>query len=419
MAAKTLKRGEAIVWLPARSAGETRLRQEASLVALMGGTPEVQARRVSLDALQGIGSIWLVLDTRDCTVLQAELPPISGARLLQALPNVVEEHLLQDPAECLLVLGPEVAAGQARLIAAADREWVEVVLAAFEAKGHRIMGLWPAAEALPGTPRHASLGCINDGIVLRVGEFDALGWPAPATLDDRVEALRGLMRLAGLAPHPSGSEPPTLTAWIDQPDWSAPLEQAARAEGLPVEIMPLPASFDSRLDLLEARPARARRMLSKFDPSTLRVPGVLALSCVLAALIGLNLHWWQLRAERDAARAALEAGFRAAVPSAQVVVDPLLQMPRHGATLSAAAGQTSAQDAMPLLGRLAEALGSQSVDSLAGLEYVDGRMKLRFRADRVESRASREQLQAACARAGLQLRFDNEREPTATLTPGG
>jgi len=312
-----------------------------------------------------------------------------------------------------------VAAGQARLIAAADREWVEVVLAAFEAKGHRIMGLWPAAEALPGTPRHASLGCINDGIVLRVGEFDALGWPAPATLDDRVEALRGLMRLAGLASHPPGSEPPTLTAWIDQPDWSAPLEQAARAEGLPVEIMPLPASFDSRLDLLEARPARARRMLSKFDPATLRVPGVLALSCVLAALIGLNLHWWQLRAERDAARAALEAGFRAAVPSAQVVVDPLLQMSRHVATLSAAAGQTSAQDAMPLLGRLAEALGPQSVDSLAGLEYVDGRMKLRFRADRVESRASREQLQAACARAGLQLRFDNEREPTATLTPGG
>lgn len=432
MAAKTLRRGEAIVWLPARSAGEARLREEPSLVALIGGTPEIQARRLSLDALQGIRSIWLVLDARDCTVLQAELPPISGARLLQALPNVVEEHLLQDPAECLLVLGPEVPAGQARLVAAADREWVELVLAAFEGKGHRIMGLWPAAEALPAAPRHGTLGCVNEGLVFRIGASDALGAPAPLREEERVEALRGLMRIAGLASQSPGIlsngsapldqtvlEPSPLIAWIDQPDGSAAVAQAAQAESLSIEIRPLPASFDSRLDLLEARPARARRMIAQLDLAALRLPALLAMACVVAALIGLNLHSWQLRAERDSARAQLEAGFRAAVPSAQVVVDPLLQMTRHVAALSAAAGQTTAQDALPLLNQLALALGPQSADALAGVDYADGRMKLRFRPDRVESRAAREQLQAACAKVGLQLRFDNEREPTATLTAGG
>lgn len=419
MAAKALKRGEAIVWLPARSAGEARLHEGPSLIALIGGTPQMQARRVSLDALQGVRSVWLVLDARDCTVLQVQLPPISGARLMQALPNVVEEHLLQDPAECLLVLGPEVPAGQARLIAAADREWVDVVLAAFEAKGHRVMGLWPASEALPTTPRDATLGCVNEGIVLRVGEYEAIGWPVPPLLADRGDAVRGALRAAGLAQRPPGAEPLTLTAWIDQPDWSASLEAAAQAEGLAVRVEPLPASFDSRLDLLEARPARARRMLAQLDPAAFRLPMVLALACVAAALLGLNLHWWQLLKERDAARAALEAGFRAAVPTAQVVVDPLLQMTRHVASLSAAAGQASAHDALPLLGRLVEALGPQAADALAGFDYADGRMKVRFRPERVESRASREQLQAACTRAGLQLRFDSEREPTATLTPGG
>lgn len=419
MAAKTLKRGEAIVWLPARSGGEARLREEPSLVALIGGAAQVQPRRVSLDALDGIRSIGLVLDPRDCTVLKVTLPPLAGARLMQALPNVVEEHLLQDPAECLLALGPPSAPGEPRLIAAADREWVELVLATFENKGHRITGLWPASEALPRAPRHATLGCVNEGIVLRVGELDAIGGAAPQETAERIEALRGMLQVAGLSDPQPGAEKVVLTAWVDQPDWAEAIGQAARTLGLSAETLALEPGGEPRLDLLEARPARARRMIAGLDPAAFRLPMVLAGACLAAALLGLNLHWWQLIKERDAARAALEAAFRAAVPSAQVVVDPLLQMTRHVAMLSASAGQTNAQDVLPLLGRLAQALGPQAVDALASVEYSEGRLKIRFRPERVDSRSAREQLQNACARAGLQLRFDNDRDPAATLALGG
>jgi general secretion pathway protein L len=129
----------------------------------------------------------------------------------------------------------------------------------------------------------------------------------------------------------------------------------------------------------------------------------------------MNLHWAQLAREKDLIRRSLETTFRSAFPSAQVVVDPLLQMNRQVSTLRARSGQSGPEDFVPLLSRLAQALGATGADSLAAVEYRDGKMKVRFQPQRVDGRAAREQLREACARAGLRLQFDNEREPTATV----
>jgi general secretion pathway protein L len=156
-------------------------------------------------------------------------------------------------------------------------------------------------------------------------------------------------------------------------------------------------------------------MLAAFDAREWRLPAALAAACVLAALVGLNLHWAQLASEKDALRRGLEASFRSAFPSAQVVVDPVLQMTRQVAALRAGSGQTGPEDFAPLLERFAMAVGPGGVDALAGVEFREGRMKVRFQPQRVDGRAAREQLREACARAGLRLQFDNERDPTATV----
>ena len=96
-------------------------------------------------------------------------------------------------------------------------------------------------------------------------------------------------------------------------------------------------------------------------------------------------------------------------------VDPMLQMSRQVATLRAGNGQSGPEDMVPLLARFAQALGSSGIDVLAGLEYREGRLKVRFQPQRVDGRAAREQLREQCTRAGLKLQFDNEREPTASI----
>jgi hypothetical protein len=51
---------------------------------------------------------------------------------------------------------------------------------------------------------------------------------------------------------------------------------------------------------------------------------VLAAACVIAALVGLNLHWAQLAREKDVLRKSLEASFRAALKvSAAVTSAPM------------------------------------------------------------------------------------------------
>jgi general secretion pathway protein L len=95
-----MKRSEAVVWLPPRSEGERAFGTEARLLAIRGGDAGGggAVQRVSLDGLEGTTQVRLVFDPRDVTLLTPQVPALSGARLAQALPNVVEDALLQDAA---------------------------------------------------------------------------------------------------------------------------------------------------------------------------------------------------------------------------------------------------------------------------------------------------------------------------------
>src|SRR5690606_9196170 len=141
----------------------------------------------------------------------------------------------------------------------------------------------------------------------------------------------------------------------------------------------------------------------------------LAVGAAAIALVGLNLHWGMLAGERDALRAAIELRYRQAFPEVQVIVDPVLQMERQVAGIRARAGQSAPEDFVPLLTRFSQALGAGANDALAGVEYRDGRLRVRFQAGQFEGRALRESLAQACQRLGLQLRFDGDREPTASV----
>jgi len=406
-----MRRGEAVVWLPPRSEGERAFGSEAHLLAIRGGAlGSGQVERVSLDGLEGTSQVRLVFDPRDVTLLSPVVPALTGARLAQALPNVVEESLLQDVAACAVVPGP-VLNDSRRLVAVLDRAWLEFTAGAFERRGIRVRAAWPAQLALPWSPPEWSLGCIRGGLALRTAELEGLSWSAGLDPDSRADAVAALIETAMAR----GERPSGVVAHVDDQDWQGPLERAAARLGLPIRLAPLAVPSDGRLDLLAGRAAAGRRLLASFDPRAWRLPAGLAVGCVLTALLGLNLHWAQLSREKDGIRRALEASFRQAFPEAQVVVDPLLQMNRQVSALRARSGQSGPEDFAPLLARFAQAVGTQGIDSLAAAEYRDGTLKVRFQPQRVDGRAAREQLRQSCARAGLRLTFDNDRDPTATV----
>lgn len=413
MAAAPLKRGDAIVWVPPRSEGERGLGSEALLLAMRAppaGTGGYE--RVSLEALQGTSRVRLIFDARDVTLLTPLVPALSGARLAQALPNVIEESLLQDVASCAVIPGPPMDDGR-RLVAVIDRNWLETVVGWFESRDMRVLSAWPAQLVLPQPDGSArwSVACTRQAIVLRTGPIAGLGWRAPEDPALRTEAMTDLLN-AALA---TSERPQGLQVLVDEPQWEAAAQTVGAALQLPVTVEPLQAPVASPVDLLAGRAGASRRMIAAFDARAWKVPAALAGACALAALIGLNLHWGQLARERTAIRSAMESTFRSAFPGTQVVVDPVLQMNRQVAALRSRSGQSGPDDFLPLLGRLGEALGPAGTDALAAMEFRDGRLKVRFRPDRVDGRAAREQLRQACTRAGLKLEFDSDREPTATV----
>ena len=106
--ATTLLRRSSAVWIPPRSVGERALVSEPSLVVIAGSLDAgagARSSRTSLEALPSMKSAVLVFDARDVTLLPVRMPALSGARLYKALPNLLEDSLLQDAASCAFALG--------------------------------------------------------------------------------------------------------------------------------------------------------------------------------------------------------------------------------------------------------------------------------------------------------------------------
>ena len=400
MAVSILKKHEAVIWLPPRAIGERAFASEACLVVTHATDGRTRTIRSSLDALPRVRQVTLVYDARDVTLLATRLPALSGARLRQALPNVLEENLLQDAQLCAFALGPELAGGM-RTVAVIDRAWFDFTLGAIERRGLRIRSATAAQAAATVPPGGLALIAVHDGVALCGPQ--GIGWTAGADPAGRVEAVRSVL---GEALAASAERPTRLVAHLEDAGWAAAVQEAAGVAAVAAELRTLPVPHPSALDLLSARGGSGvGRWLADIDWRAWRLPAAMLAAGVAVFLVGLNLHWGKLAQERDELRASLERRFRQTFPDARVVVDPVAQMERQVAQLRARAGRSGPSDFTPLVGRLAQALGTQASDALTSIEYRDGRLQVKFNPALTGAASVRDAMVVSCHRAGLKLQF--------------
>ena len=413
--ATTLLKRAGVIWAPPRSIGERALAAEPSLVAMLpapASSGGVRWARVSLEALPAIKSAVLIFDARDVTLMPVKLPPLSGTRLARALPNLVEDALLQDAHGCAFALGPRLPDDR-RLVAIIDRSWLEFVVGAIERRGVRVSAAWPAQLVLPVSPDAWSIACVHDGLAVRTGQFDGFGWSASQDADVRAEALVSAFEAGTQV----AGRPQSIAAYAEAREWRKSVEIAEQRIGVPIVFSGLAEPQAAPVDLLGARQGSASgRWFSSVDWRAWRLPVALATACLVAWLIGLNLHWAQLARERAQLRAQMELTFRQAFPSAKVVVDPVLQMQRQVSDLRLRAGQSGPDDFLPMVARVAGVLGPRANDALAALEYRDGKLRARFRPDFFDGPAAREALRAVFRQRGLSLQFEGEGDAIAVVS---
>ncbi|MDP9109640.1 MAG: type II secretion system protein GspL, partial [Pseudomonadota bacterium] len=67
--------------------------------------------------------VTVLLAASDVSLLRLKVPPLSPARLRAALPNLLEEKLMSDPADCVIVAG--ALSEGLRTVAVVQRAWLE------------------------------------------------------------------------------------------------------------------------------------------------------------------------------------------------------------------------------------------------------------------------------------------------------
>ena len=343
---------------------------------LSGDGREVAAHGTCAAALlPRADSVVLALADADVAWHRIVLPKAPAARLRAALAGVLEEMLLEDPAQVQLAVAPGAVAGGSAWIAAIDRDWLRAELAALEAAQVFVDRIVPSSW--PDDPPAGHF------LVPAVGGGGSGGDGALALVWSHADGVTPLALQGGLARALLPQPAPDGTRWTATPD------AAAAAEcwlGEPVAVLPaaeraLQAARSlwnlRQFDL--ARKSRGTRALG----DALRVflsPPWRPLRYALAALaatqiVGLNLWAWRLDAAVEARRAAQVGLLQTTHPQVRAVLDAPLQMRREAVALRAAAGQPDDGDLEPLLAQAAAAWPPER-PPVESLRFEPGRLTL-------------------------------------------
>ena len=377
---------------PARAEGEGALCRYA--VVNDGGGIAQQgegALRNLTDVVAASRRVVLLLAGADVNLLSLQVPPLTGARLRAALPGLVEEHILGDPADCVLVAGPSGADGM-RPVAVVQRDWLEPLVRTLLAQGARAVVALPSQLCLPLQPGGVSAAINGGELLLRQGQFSGLGLALDANPTVALQTARALAGDAPLTlylPREQLGEYNVLLAEagpgtvLEADDWA---HWIAGANGIAFDLVPG----------LGAAGARQR------DWKPWRVPIALAFLGVVVNLAGINIEWLRLRGEANAVHQQMEQTFKSVYPNVPMV-DPVAQMRQNITRAQAGAGQISADEFIYMAGALGEAsreLGRPP--GITSIEYKERALNVRVKPETVDPAALR-QLQTSLAARSLNL----------------
>jgi general secretion pathway protein L len=318
--------------------------------------------------------VVLLLSGADVLLLQVKAPPLSHARLKAALPSLVEEQVLGDPADCVLVAGPVPAADGSRTVAVVQRGWFEALVKSLLAQGARSVSALPAQLCLPLQPGSVSASIGAHDITLRTGQWQGLGLAiasAPAQALQTVRALAGDSPLMlYVAPEQAGEYQvlaqeagPGIT--VEAAHWA---HTVAAARALTFDLVPGLGSAGTK----------AR------DWQRWRWPLRLAVLAVVVNLVGLNIEYFRMKHEADALRLAMNQTFKAAYPK-EVAFEPLLQMQKNIQRAKAGNGQLASDEFTFLTAALAEGMRAMPRQpQLAGLDYRERVLSVKLKTDSVD-----------------------------------
>ncbi|QAU33280.1 type II secretion system protein GspL [Janthinobacterium sp. 17J80-10] len=358
------------------------------------------------EAISAAQKVVVLLAASDVNLLQVQVPPLSASRLKAALPNLVEEQLMTDPAECILAAGPAMSEGL-RTIAVVNRTWLENAVQRVLALGARSVAVLPLQLCLPYQPDTVAATFAESGasldvdLALRTGEQEGIGL-ALLPAQPEAAAREALQTLCALVPH----QP--IALYVQQarlPAWQA----AAEALGQEERIALFADNWPRWIAGVRGLPFNLAAGLGGGGGPSLnlrawRWPLVLAGLLLLVNIGVLNFQWLRLKGEAGELRAAMTQTFKSVYPKEPLTGDPVLQMRRNIDLARQRAGQAAPDDFLVLASAFGEAwqgaMQGRTGPGIATVEYNERTLQVTLKP---EGEAPTAQIQAALAARNLSL----------------
>jgi general secretion pathway protein L len=337
--------------------------------------------------------IVVLLAAVDVALLRVKVPPLSPAKLKAALPNLVEDQLIGDPAGC--VIAADGTEDGLVTIAVLQRAWFGLLNKTLVELGARHIAALPAQLCLanhsgqPGQPEQpvspgsvaAAINGQESGIdvTIRLSEHHGIGLTIAPGHEDQShdaqqstahETIRAILAVAPDAP---------ISLYVPQAEVQT-YQQAASdialahpGTGNRVSVLAddwahwIAGAQSAALDLMAGRAVR------RLDWRPWRWPLALAAAVLLVNIIALNFDWWRKQSEANALRASMTRIYKAAYPKETVIMDPIAQIRQKIAAAKRNAGLPSPDDFVALAAAFGEAaagaMPGRTATSIGAIEY--------------------------------------------------
>lgn len=360
--------------------------------------------------MQQVQRVVLLLAASDVSLFNLAVPPLPPARLKAALPALVEDRVIGDVAGCAIAVGNLVngganstadgrfaGAGNQRLVAVADRAWLQGWLEVLRRHGARRVSALPFVLCLPLPHGHVAACLAELGeqreLALRLSEQQGMGLPLSSDAVDQLpsEVFQLLSTFAGQRPVqlslPAGLLDPFRKAYghgaPDSASFDQELAQAVGAIDLREENWAawVEGAAQVNVDLATAVTTDSGEAM---DWRRWRWPLTLAAALLLLNVGALNWDWWQLRSEGLQLRDAMERSFRRSFPN-EALVDPVAQLRQKLAASRQAAGEFTPGDFIALTAAFGDVWGEAGASigadarAIAALDYRDAVLTVRFK----------------------------------------
>jgi general secretion pathway protein L len=368
----------------------------------------------------------LLLAGSDVALRQMQVPPLSPAKLKAALPNLVEDQLINDPADSVVVMdSSSQPSGGVRTIAVVQRTWLSIVSKAILAFGARQITAVPAQLCLSLAAEQ--LGSVSAAIneweskeqqaatdlTLRLSKQDGIGlaiMAAPTQSEHHEESsasavVQTLSTIVPVAP---------IQLYVPQSALHAYQEAVQNNPAFNKRITVfadnwshwLTGAHATTLDLLAGLGATTGTQMN-WQPW--RWPLLLAAAVLLVNAIALNIDWWRMKSEANSLRTVMLQIYKTTYPKESVIIDPIAQMQQKIAAAKHTAGLPNGDDFTALIAAFGEAWssvgGMGNAAGIAAIEYREHRLYVRLKAG---TDAQTQQMKAAFATRELQLELAPE-----------